>query len=140
MVVLTLILLAIQTPTEADYYAALRVAVPKSVELEVGGMQPLKDGSLLVCTRRGEVWRISNPLEEAPQFSLWAHGLQEPLGLWQQGEWIYSATRGELLRMRDSNGDGRAMISKRSTMIGTSAATITSTILGRVQMPKAICG
>jgi len=108
MVVLTLILLAIQTPTEADYYAALRVAVPKSVELEVGGMQPLQDGSLLVCTRRGEVWRISNPLEEAPQFSLWAHGLQEPLGLWQQGEWIYSATRGELLRMRDSNGDGRA--------------------------------
>lgn len=96
------------TPTEADYYQAQSVAIPAHIELEIGGMQPLADGTLLACTRRGEVWRITNPLAAAPEFSLWTDGLQEPLGLWQQGEWIYSATRGELLRMRDSDHDGRA--------------------------------
>lgn len=95
-------------PTEADYYQAHSVPVPEEIELEIGGIQPLEDGSLLACTRRGHVWRIVNPLGASPQFSLWTDGLQEPLGLWLHEGWIYSATRGELLRMRDSSGDGRA--------------------------------
>ena len=97
-----------KAPSEADYYQAHSVPVPDHIELEIGGIQPLDDGSLLACTRRGQVWRIVDPLGTSPEFSLWTDGLQEPLGLWLQEGWIYSATRGELLRMRDRSGDGHA--------------------------------
>lgn len=97
-----------QSPTEADYYEVHTIPIPDSIELEVGGVQPLGEGVVLVCTRRGEIWRIREAFTDAPTFDLWADGLQEPLGLWLQDGWIYTATRGELMRIRDTDGDGRA--------------------------------
>jgi glucose/arabinose dehydrogenase len=94
--------------TEADFYQAIEIPQPDNVLIEAGGMQPLPDGRLLACTRRGEIWMITEPYSEKPKYKLWADGLQEPLGLLLHDGWIYSATRGELLRMRDSNGDDRA--------------------------------
>ncbi|MHC4379977.1 MAG: DUF7133 domain-containing protein, partial [Planctomycetota bacterium] len=95
-------------PTEADYYPVQTIPIPEGIELEVGGLQPMGEGVVLVCTRRGEIWRISEAFGPEPQFGLWADGLQEPLGLWLQDGWLYTATRGELMRIRDRDGDGRA--------------------------------
>jgi hypothetical protein len=97
-----------QAQSEADYYEVIDVIIPDDVVLEVGGIEQIGPETLLACTRRGDVWRIDNFRSAKPEYSLWANGLQEPLGLLAHQGWIYAATRGELLRMRDSNDDGRA--------------------------------
>jgi len=103
-----LALCALQQADEAKYYELVDINIPAEVTLEVGGIELIADDTLLACTRRGEVWAIEDYKSEQPKFSLWADGLQEPLGLLLHDGWVYAATRGELMRMRDSNGDGRA--------------------------------
>ena len=46
---------------EDDFYKLISLPIPEGVILEVGGMTTLPDGSIAACTRRGEVWIISNP-------------------------------------------------------------------------------
>ena len=65
---------------EARYATIVDVPIPDGIVLEVGGIAERDDG-LYVCTRRGEVWRIAEPYSQQPKFTLWAEGLQEPLGL-----------------------------------------------------------
>ena len=68
---------------EDDYYKLITLPVPDDVILEVGGMATLPDGSLAVCTRRGEVWIVSNPAISGtarPEYRRFAHGLHEALG------------------------------------------------------------
>ncbi|NBB73744.1 MAG: auracyanin family protein, partial [Bacteroidetes bacterium] len=97
--------------TEADYYAITPLPIPEDIVLEVGGMAALPDGRLAVATRRGEVWMIENPTmdgDEAPHYRRFAHGLHEPLGLAYRDGALYTHQRGELTRLRDTNGDGVA--------------------------------
>jgi glucose/arabinose dehydrogenase/azurin len=96
---------------EADYYRIQTLPIPEGVFLEVGGMDVLPDGQLAVSTRRGEVWLVKNPSMAGgarPQFQRFAHGLHEALGLAYRDGVIYTTQRGELTRLRDNNGDGRA--------------------------------
>ena len=96
---------------EEDYYRIFSLPVPENVILEVGGLATLPDGGLAVCTRRGEVWIISNPYVkgfERPIFKRFAHGLHEPLGLAVKDGDIYVTQRSELTRLRDSDKDGIA--------------------------------
>ncbi len=92
---------------EADYYALESINIPEEIELEVGGMDFLPNGDLAVCTRRGEVWMITDP-EGTPSYTLFARGLHEPLGLTAHEGAIYVAQRGEVTKLTDKNGDGRA--------------------------------
>ncbi|MCC7063134.1 MAG: hypothetical protein IT456_10045 [Planctomycetes bacterium] len=91
---------------EAAYVAIVDVPLPKDVVLEVGGMVQRGDDTF-VCTRRGEIWRITGAGGAEPKCSLWADGLQEPLGLVDLDGWLYCSQRGELSRLRDADGDGR---------------------------------
>ncbi|MFK7740324.1 MAG: hypothetical protein AB8H80_08365 [Planctomycetota bacterium] len=93
-------------PDEARYVEILDVPLPDDVVLEVGGIV-LREDTLFVATRRGEVWRIEGASSDSPKPTLWAEGLQEPLGLIERDGWLYCAQRGELSRMRDARGDGR---------------------------------
>lgn len=96
---------------ENEYYRMATVPIPEGVVLEVGGMSALPDGRLAVSTRRGEVWMVENPYMEGnarPHFTRFAQGLHEPLGLAYGDGALYLSQRGELTRLRDTNGDGRA--------------------------------
>jgi len=96
---------------EDDFYKLISLPVPEDIILEVGGMVTLPDGSLAICTRRGEVWLVSNPTisgEERPAYQRFAYGLHEPLGLAYKDGDIYVTQRSELTRLRDTNGDGKA--------------------------------
>ncbi len=96
---------------EADFYNILTVPIPENIKLEVGGMAFLPDDALAVCTRRGEVWIISNPYMkngQAPTYHLFAQGLHEALGLNYINGDLYATQRSELTRLRDLNGDGTA--------------------------------
>ncbi len=100
-----------QAASEADFYPVTTIETPAEVVLEVGGFALLPDEQLLVCTRRGQIWRIENAYSadgKDARFHLWFDGLQEPLGLLADGEWLYTVQRGELSRLRDSDDDGRA--------------------------------
>jgi uncharacterized cupredoxin-like copper-binding protein len=96
---------------EEDYYRLFSLPVPEHIILEVGGLATLPDGGLAVCTRRGEVWIVSNPYVtgfERPIFRRFAHGMHEPLGLAVKGGDIYVTQRSELTRLRDTDKDGVA--------------------------------
>lgn len=100
-----------RVPNEDDYYKIITVPVPEGILLEAGGVATLPDGRIAVCTRRGDVWMIENPASEnnsSAQFTLFASGLHEPLGLAYREEALYAAQRGELTKLMDTNGDGKA--------------------------------
>ena len=83
-------------------------ALPEESVIEPSGLLFLEDGRLMICTRRGDVWILDQPLSEDPsdhRLTRFTEGLQEPLGLLAHEGWIYTVQRGELSRMRDGNGD-----------------------------------
>ncbi len=96
---------------EEDFYKIYSVPIPEGVLLEVGGMTFMPDDALAVCTRRGEVWMISNPYMKngtLPKYRLFAQGLHEPLGLnYINGE-LYVTQRSEITLLRDNDHDGEA--------------------------------
>jgi len=98
-----------QAPSEEDeYYPITTIPVPEGIDLEAGGVEVLQDGSLVVVTRRGDVWMVENPgLERGtqPNFRLFASGLHEPLGVTFVNGSFYVAQRGELTKLTDNNGD-----------------------------------
>ena len=94
---------------EAEYYAVDYLTPPAGEILEVGGMDFLPDGRLILSTRRGQVWIVENPLADDPAdatFHLFAEGLWEGLGLKVVDGDVYVVQRGELSRLRDVDGDG----------------------------------
>lgn len=100
-----------KTPTEDDYYKIITLPTPEGILLEVGGVATLPDGRIAVCTRRGDVWIVENPSMEkgsSPRYTLFASGLHEALGLAYYEGALYTAQRGELTKLIDNNGDGRA--------------------------------
>ena len=53
-----------------ESYKITQIPSPENSPLEVGGMDWMPDGRLMVCTRRGEVWSLSGS-----QWKLFATGL-----------------------------------------------------------------
>ena len=108
--VIAALLLGLVGDGEELYYRIDTIPIPEGLVVEVGGMVTLGDDDFLACTRRGEVWRVreARARPEDPEFTLFAQGLQEPLGLLHHEGWIYCTQRGELTRMRDRDGDGAA--------------------------------
>ena len=78
-----------------------------------GGHDFLPDGSALVCTMQGDVWRVTG-LESGTSkqgtvyWKRFASGLHHALGLVVDGEKIYVQCRDQLTRLTDLNGDGEA--------------------------------
>jgi cytochrome c551/c552 len=95
-------------PTEEDYYKIIKLPIPEGIVMEVGGIANLPNGEVAVCTRRGDVWVVENPSSDAPNYRKFATGLHEPLGVAFKDGNIYCAQRGELTRLVDKNGDGKA--------------------------------
>ncbi len=104
-------LAAQEQPGEADYYPITTFEIPEGVVLEASGFQMMPDGKMAVCSRRGEIWMISDPFSEevkASQFKRFAHGLHETLTLAERDGWLYTTQRSDVSRMRDTDGDGEA--------------------------------
>lgn len=99
----TLLLLHAATSTQAQSYVVESIKVPQDIRLEVGGMGFWPDGTLVMCTRRGEVWKYKDG-----RFDRYAFGLHEPLGLLagKQGE-LWLMQRSELTHVTDEDGDGQ---------------------------------
>ncbi len=116
-------------PKEADYYRIVTLPIPEGIVLEGGGLAFIPDErlagktspdgrneipsnpKLAVCTRHGDIYTIENPLSDPPKgvhFTRFASGLHETLGLSYDNGWLYATQRGEVTRLKDTDGDGRA--------------------------------
>ncbi len=96
---------------EDDYYRLVQLPIPKGVVLEGGGIEWMPDGKLAVSSRRGDVYFVANAGASdvsKVSFSKFASGLHEVLGLSERNGWLYATQRGELSRLKDTDGDGRA--------------------------------
>ncbi len=97
---------------EGKYYQILNLELPRTgTAVEPGAMELMPDGKLALSTRLGEIWMIDRAEEKPPiraKFKLFASGLHEVLGLAYRDGWLYCAQRGEITRMKDLDGDGRA--------------------------------
>lgn len=94
--------------SESQFYQIKPVPIPDEVILEVGGLAFNDQGALAVSTRRGEIWEIANPSSANPSYTRFAHGLHEPLGLAFRKGTYYLSQRGELTKINDTDGDGKA--------------------------------
>ncbi len=96
---------------ESAYYVIETVSTPEDVVLEVGGLALLPSGDIAAATRRGDIWIVENPdgwATSKPHFRRFARGLHEPLGLAFHEDALFATQRGELTRLQDTDGDGRA--------------------------------
>lgn len=93
---------------ENNFYTIRDIKIPDEIILEIGGLAFNDVGDLMACTRRGELWAIKNLNSENPEFLRYAQGLHEPLGIAYKDGSYYLAQRGELLKLSDTNSDGKA--------------------------------
>ncbi len=104
----TFALAADPVPVENDVYRLTTFKIPEGVVLEAGAMDLLPDGRLAVSSRRGEIWLVEKPFDADPGQMKWtrfAHGLHEVLGVTQRDGWLYITQRGDVSRIKDSDGD-----------------------------------
>ncbi|MEE9362177.1 MAG: auracyanin family protein [Cellulophaga sp.] len=95
-------------PNENDYYRITTIPTPEGILVEGGGLVSLPNGNIAICTRRGDVWIVENPTmanNTKSTFKKFATGLHEPLGLLYHDGALYTAQRGELTKLIDTDGD-----------------------------------
>jgi putative heme-binding domain-containing protein len=81
---------------------------PWNALLSLGGHDFLPDGTAILCTMQGDVWRVAG-LDDSLQRVRWrriASGLHHALGLVVAGQSIYVLGRDQITRLVDRNGDG----------------------------------
>ncbi|MDE0835625.1 MAG: hypothetical protein OSA84_04660 [Akkermansiaceae bacterium] len=106
----TILLLAICASAHAsvwsEHFSFEKIPNPPGTDPQVGGMDMMKDGRIAVAFHRGEVM-FYDPSDSS--WSLFASGLQEPLGmLVDEDGSILVMQRAELTRLKDTDGDGSA--------------------------------
>ncbi len=98
-------------PVEADYYKITTFDTPKDTALEVGSIDLMPDGKLVMGTRRGEIWvasGVSSSDANAVQYTRFASGQHEVLGIAYKDGAVYATNRYEITKIKDVDGDGRA--------------------------------
>jgi azurin len=93
---------------ESDFYTISTLEIPDHIILEAGGLAFNDEGQLAVPTRRGEVWLITNPGSNQPEFHRFGQGLHEPLGIAYHDGAYFIVQRGELIKLEDTTGNGIA--------------------------------
>jgi glucose/arabinose dehydrogenase len=103
---LSLLVASTQAATWTDYFDFEALPNPGGVDPQVGALETLPDGRLAAAFHRGEVM-IYDPV--ARSWSLFANGLQEPLGLLSEPSGsLLVMQRAELTRLSDADHDGSA--------------------------------
>src|SRR5262245_56765602 len=102
---------ATEATEEDPYYRMVTIPIPKGLVLEAGALELLPGRKLAASSRHGDIYVIEGAFEATPArpvFKPFASGLHEVLGLAARDGWLYAVQRGEVSRLRDADGDGRA--------------------------------
>lgn len=101
-----LVISSAQAATWTDFFTFETLPNPPGIDPQVGALAALPDGRLAAAFHRGEVM-IFDPASGA--WSLFASGLQEPLGILAEPDGsLLVMQRPELTRLVDSDRDGTA--------------------------------
>ncbi len=95
-------------PTEEDYYPLLQLPIPEGVVLEASALEMMPNNKLAVASRRGDIYVVTNPLAETAEqmdFSLYASGLHEILGLSFHDGGLFTTQRCEVTKIVDLDQD-----------------------------------
>ncbi|MCH2600647.1 MAG: hypothetical protein MKZ94_14640, partial [Pirellulales bacterium] len=95
-------------PTEGDYYPLLQLPIPEGVVLEASALEMMPNNKLAVASRRGDIYVVTNPLAETAEqmdFSLYASGLHEILGLSFHDGGLFTTQRCEVTKIVDLDQD-----------------------------------
>ncbi|QTN33885.1 hypothetical protein HZ994_16720 [Akkermansiaceae bacterium] len=88
------------------HFSFEKIPNPAGVDPQVGAMDVMADGRIAVAFHRGEVM-FYDP--SSSSWSLFASGLQEPLGMLAEKDGsLLVMQRAELTRLKDTDGDGTA--------------------------------
>ncbi|MEN8848797.1 MAG: hypothetical protein ABF377_12075 [Akkermansiaceae bacterium] len=95
---------------EREYYRVVDIPIPKGKVIEAGAFEALPDGRIAIGTRRGEIYFVSglDAARPEPTYHLFAEGLDEIFGLAWKDDALFVTQSGELTKVLDSSGDGRA--------------------------------
>ncbi len=99
---------------EGSPYAVDTIALPTEnpwkALIYCGGHDFLSDGSAILCTMQGDVWRatgIDDDLDEVV-WRRFASGLHQALGLVVDEDQVFVIGRDQITKLHDLNGDGEA--------------------------------
>ncbi|WAC19323.1 hypothetical protein OVA24_19025 [Luteolibacter sp. SL250] len=97
---------------ESEAYRLIDLPTPPGVQFEAGALCLMGPDRLAVATRIGEIWIADKILGDPaqPEWKLFERGLHEVLGLAEKDGALFATQRGEVTRMKDTDGDGRADI------------------------------
>ncbi len=96
----------LQESVASKSYRVESVDLPRQMVPEVSGVAFSPTGTLVVATRRGEVWMRDGA---TTTWRLFARGLLEPFGLIADSDRdVYVTTRGQFMHLVDTTGIGRA--------------------------------
>ncbi|MCA9232297.1 MAG: hypothetical protein KDA57_16740, partial [Planctomycetales bacterium] len=87
-----------------------RTKNPFNTPMRIGGLGFLPDGRAAICTLMGDVWLVDGIDDDLDQlqWTRFAAGLHQPLGLLVQAGKILVAGRDQITRLHDLNEDGEA--------------------------------
>lgn len=104
--ILSLLVASAQAATWTDYFEFETLPNPPGIDPQVGALEALPDGKIAAAFHRGEVM-IYDPA--AKSWSLFANGLQEPLGMLAEPDGsLLVMQRAELTRLVDTDKNGSA--------------------------------
>jgi putative heme-binding domain-containing protein len=83
---------------------------PWKALLFIGDHDFMSDGSAMLCTMQGDVWRVTGLDEKLEQvrWRRFASGLHQPLGLVVHDDQVFVLGRDQITRLHDLNHDGEA--------------------------------
>lgn len=95
---------------ERKYYRVVSLPIPEELTVEAGAFATLPDGRIAVGTRHGDIYLVDGVDDPKPEptYHLFASGLDEIFGLQAVEGGLLVTQSGELTRVTDSDGDGRA--------------------------------
>jgi hypothetical protein len=97
--------------TQSDYYLREPIPLPPGEIMEISSIALMPDEKVAVATRRGDVWICSGAYGDDLSKVTWkkfAHGLHEPLGMFEKNGSLYMTQRPEFSRIQDTDKDGTA--------------------------------
>jgi hypothetical protein len=95
---------------ESKYYKIVEIPIPDGVAIEAGSFELVGDDRLAIGTRRGDILLASGVFDKnpQPQYTTFASGLDEVLGMSYSDGAFYITQQTEVTRITDTNRDGRA--------------------------------
>jgi len=94
---------------QEEYYQKEIIPIPEGEVVEIGCLDLFGKDQLVLGTRRGDIWVLSdinNPDPKAVKWEKVFDGAHEPLGIYERDGWFYFTDRDAFARIGDTDGNG----------------------------------